>query len=113
MHDFLLAATILSILVLQATNGPKVGLGGNVAPDQTQERMISALQKSYTIWKQTQDISSDTKKAFVFIRSIMEKIELANGPASNSQSALPLDNQSTADVNASTNPISELSIRGM
>lgn len=112
MHDFLLAATILSILVLQMVGENTAGQTHKDPSKPTQQEMINALERSYSIWRQMQDISPDTKKAFGFLGSLLKKIRLAMAPINGLHNTGNINPFSINDFDPSANLISGLSMHG-
>jgi hypothetical protein len=112
MHDFLLAATIVSIVVLRMVDH-RAADHYRETPERTRHEMISALEKSHSIWRETQNISVDTKKAFIYVGFMMEKIKLATPCSVGSNNACNVHAYNVHGVEPSVNSISELSMHGM
>lgn len=112
MHDFLLAATILSILVLQAAEGPATDWEYKDPSEPTQQQMIAALEASYNVWNQTQGISADTRRAFIFVRSMLKKIKVATTSTTKSQNGLYFETPRVNVTDRGSNLVAELSMHG-
>jgi hypothetical protein len=112
MHDFLLAATIVSILVMQMIENAAASHHFG-PPGRTRQDLIAALQKSYGIWKKTQNLSQDSKKAFIFVRFMLEKIGLATKSDKWLEHTQDINIPNTDSIEPNMNLISELSMHGM
>ena len=112
MHDFLLAATILSILVLQMVGENTADQNHRDPSDPTQQEMINALERSYRIWRQMKDVSLDTKKAFGFVGSLVKKIRLAVAPMNGLHNTGHFNPFDINGVDPDANFISGLSMHG-
>jgi hypothetical protein len=83
MHDFLLAAMIVYLSIVQdgSSTGEKTKLPQT--PTRQQEEMLKALERSYRIWAQMRSISVDAKKAYevlgIMIRRVNSVLGRSNG----------------------------------
>jgi hypothetical protein len=66
-HDFLLAATIVYLSLVQL-------IEDNQHFTKQCQDMINALERSYTVWKDTSEIVGDSKKAFEVLNIMVTKI---------------------------------------
>ena len=109
MHDFLLAAMIAYVSLVQAIEGP-----GPIILSRQQEEVIKALERSFRVWAETRSLSVDARKAYEVLNSMMTRIN----------SALRRDNSGETDSSSTnrashgggyndTNLMSGLSLYGM
>ena len=112
MHDFLLAATIVFIFVMHMVEDNSLSQCYEYSPHRTRKDLVSALQKSYDIWKKTQDISLDTKRAFIFVGFMLEKIKAATLQDTSLEDTRDVINSSTNNIKPNLNLMSELSMDG-
>jgi len=81
VHDFLLAATIVYLNLIQGIEArPKT-------PDSEQPVMLQAIEKSYDVWNCARATSEEAKKAANILGLMLDKVKLAmsknNGNSSN------------------------------
>lgn len=113
MHDFLLAATIVSIQVMQKTEERRSHPNRENNSERTLEEMISALERSYNIGSQTKLLSIYEKKAAAVIGCLLQKIKSAIQADTYSHNASNVTTYSTNGSKPSMDFISDLSINGM
>jgi len=73
MHDFLLAAMIIYMRITQIAQGDTIGYTELSSPILKQD-MITALERSYTIWTEAKMASADAKKASDVLAIIVKKV---------------------------------------
>jgi hypothetical protein len=93
MHDFLLAAMIAYVMLVQAIEGQK-HTAPSVVLSRQQEEVINALERSFRIWTETRSMSVDARKAYEVLSGMVKRVKLAlgrntgeAGPASTSRAA--------------------------
>ena len=93
MHDFLLAAMIAYVMLVQAIECQK-HTAPSVALSRQQEEVINTLERSLRIWTKTRSISVDARKAYEVLSSMVKRVKSALGrntgeadPASTSRAA--------------------------
>lgn len=92
IHDFLLAATIVYLTLIQAIEGAK---NDNLPRVLEQHReLITLLERSHTVWSETREMMSEAKKASGILDLMVKKVKLAIG-ASNILSTESIPGAST------------------
>ena len=100
MHDFLLAATIIYLTLIQAISMAEDNQLPHVL-EQHQES-ITSLKRSYAVWNETKMIVREASKASDILGMMVSKVNLAV------QAKMILSEESMLDIN----PISQLSLTG-
>jgi hypothetical protein len=113
MHDFLLAATIVFIQVMQMTEGARGNQNDRNPSERPLEEMITALERSYAIWSETENISVDAKKARIVVGIMLKKINSAMQRTSESDIIRNSDTYRSDGGEPGADLISELSMNGM
>lgn len=74
MHDFLLAAMIVYLSLIQDTESSRRKTSSSQPPTKQQEEIINALDRSYRIWSQTKSMSVDARKAYEVLGIMMKRV---------------------------------------
>jgi hypothetical protein len=113
MHDFLLAATIVSIKVMQMIEETRRYPNCENHSERTQQEMITALEKSYNIGNKTKLVSAHEKKAASVIGCLLRKIKSAIQGDAGSDHTQNVNTHSAYSSEPSMDFISDLSMNGM
>lgn len=104
MHDFLLAAMIVYLSLVQ---GNESHPNSQYLTAEQQER-INALEKSRKIWHQTWSVSTESKKAAMVLEIMLKKLHIRLGMTPSLRSPILL-----ADENRRVQAVLKLSLNGM
>jgi hypothetical protein len=74
MHDFLLAAMIVYLSLIQESESVVRTVGALQPPNTQQTEMMRALERSYRIWTETTSMSVDTKKAIDVLGIMVKRV---------------------------------------
>ncbi|KAG0646560.1 Fusarisetin A cluster transcription factor fsa6 [Hyphodiscus hymeniophilus] len=74
MHDFLLAATIVYLSLIQEGESRAYSARALQSPTSEQTDTIRALKRSYTIWAETTSVSVDSRKAYEVLGIMVKRI---------------------------------------
>ena len=93
MHDFLLAAMIVYLSLIQERQSVVQSAGFSEPPNKTQAEMIKALERSYTIWTETTSMSVDIKKACEVLGSMVKRVSSVYSRKTREEAILTRDNR--------------------
>jgi hypothetical protein len=113
MHDFLLAATIVFIQVMQMTEEARGNQNDSNPSERTLEEMITALERSYVIWSEAENISVDAKRARMVVGTMLKKINSAMQRNPESDIIRNTDTYTSDRGESGADLISDLSMNGM
>ena len=74
MHDFLLAAMIVYLSLIQESKSMVQGAGVLQRPNNQQRDIIRALERSYIIWTETTSMSVQSRKACEVLGTMLKRI---------------------------------------
>jgi hypothetical protein len=106
VHDFLLAAMIVYMSILQSSSEYRDDFQTDTASE-TRRRMVNALEQSHTIWKCGWIVSTESKRAAAVLAVMLKKINNEHDSIQGFSSAPETAKQGQAMT------VSDLSLNGM